>query len=178
MSALRRNAGFPAGRFRDIRVSCSSSGVPGLADRWEQEVGKPPNLPTRMSALRHDRQRRARPEFFPPAATLLNPNSEMDLGSTGDQPVPSGHWPDGTGSGTFLQQRPKLFPAFPSARLVAARPRQVACATPSGCARAHEPMLDGLVVVEKCDQLENVTLAEREAAGGLFFVAAGRRHRG
>ena len=43
----------------------------------------------------------ARPEFFPPAATLLNPNSEIGLGSTGDQPVPSGHWPDGTGSGTF-----------------------------------------------------------------------------
>src|ERR1039457_520415 len=27
--------------------------------------------------------------------TFLNPNSEIGMGSTGDPPVPSGHWPDG-----------------------------------------------------------------------------------
>ena len=27
----------------------------------------------------------------------LNPNAEVRAGGTGDPPVPSGHWPDGTG---------------------------------------------------------------------------------
>ena len=27
----------------------------------------------------------------------MNPNAEVRMGSTGDPPVPSGHWPDGTG---------------------------------------------------------------------------------
>jgi hypothetical protein len=26
----------------------------------------------------------------------FTPNSEIEMGSTGDPPVPSGHWPDGT----------------------------------------------------------------------------------
>ena len=27
----------------------------------------------------------------------MNPNSEVAVGGSGDPPVPSGHWPDGTG---------------------------------------------------------------------------------
>ena len=33
----------------------------------------------------------------PPSTSRFNPNSEIGMGSTGDPPVPSGHWPDGMG---------------------------------------------------------------------------------
>ncbi len=33
----------------------------------------------------------------------LNLNSEVGMGSTGDPPVPSGHWPDGTGRTSALE---------------------------------------------------------------------------
>src|ERR1019366_9279926 len=44
----------------------------------------------------------------------FNPNSEVGLGSTGDPPVPDGHWPDGTGRtlipATAAQNRSHAFP--------------------------------------------------------------------
>ena len=61
----------------------------------------------------------------------FNPNSEVGLGSTGDPPVPDGHWPDGTGR-TLIpgNRRAEPFACFPhSERRVAARHRPVACAT-------------------------------------------------
>ena len=36
-------------------------------------------------------------EVCPASPFGINPNSEIGMGSTGDSPVPSGHWPDGTG---------------------------------------------------------------------------------
>ena len=61
----------------------------------------------------------------------FNPNSEVGMGSTGDPPVPSGHWPDGTREdvGTETGSR-KSADGFPrSERRVAARHRPLACAT-------------------------------------------------
>ena len=33
----------------------------------------------------------------------FNPNAEVGMGGTGDPPVPSGHWPDGTGRTLALE---------------------------------------------------------------------------
>jgi hypothetical protein len=47
-------------------------------------------------------------------AEEFNPNSEVEVGGTGDSPVPSGHWPDGTGK-TFALAGDvrKILSAFP-----------------------------------------------------------------
>jgi len=42
-----------------------------------------------MSSVRHDLKARRDSRAF-------NQNSQVGSGSTGDPPVPSGHWPDGT----------------------------------------------------------------------------------
>src|ERR1017187_10655581 len=47
-------------------------------------------------------------------ATMLSPNSEIGIGSTGDPPVPSGHWPDGRDRTLALKTEARKIPgAFP-----------------------------------------------------------------
>ena len=46
--------------------------------------------------------------------THINPNSEIRIGSTGDPPVPSGHWPDGRDRTLALNTEARKIPgAFP-----------------------------------------------------------------
>ena len=68
---------------------------------------------------------------FSPISILFNPNSEVGMGSTGDPPVPSGHWPDGTRPTLELERdvRKSSCAFSRSERRVAARHRPVACAT-------------------------------------------------
>jgi hypothetical protein len=62
--------------------------------------------------------------------------SELGWGGTGNLPVPSGHWPNGTGSRLAMKIAFRKSPdaSLRSERRVAARNRRVACATQhSGC---------------------------------------------
>ena len=61
----------------------------------------------------------------------FSPNSEMELGGTGNLPVPLGHRPNGTERRLATEQaiRKSLDPPFRSDRRVAGRDRRVACAT-------------------------------------------------
>ena len=47
----------------------------------------------------------------------MNPNCEVGMGGTGDAPVPSGHWPDGTGTMVAMEKDERKSPsAFPNPR--------------------------------------------------------------
>jgi hypothetical protein len=72
----------------------------------------------RLQSARRMRKKRI---FLPEAAglhefrclTSLSPNSGVGMGGTGDPPVPSGHWPDGTGGRLALETDARKVQALP-----------------------------------------------------------------